>query len=235
MSVPSLLDIQNRLKALGILATVSGIQDPAYFAAVRGFQRINGLGVDGVVGPKTLAELFPAPLPAREESPIVPTYAKPQGEWPRQVNVPATFGSAGSDRATAGKVILPAPMRIAWNKTQRIVSFNCHQLVAPYMTQIFNQTVSHYGEAQWRALGLDLFGGCFNNRLMRGGSNPSMHAYGIAVDIDPERNQLKWGRDRAELAKPAYEPFWKIVEANGALSLGRARNFDWMHFQFARL
>jgi len=55
------------------------------------------------------------------------------------------------------------------------------------------------------------------------------------VDLDPGRNQLKWGRDRAVFARPEYEPFWQIVESEGLVSLGRAKNFDWMHFQAARL
>ena len=70
---------------------------------------------------------------------------------------------------------------------------------------------------------------------MRGAKTWSMHAYGIAVDLDPERNQLKWGRDKAVFARPEYVPFWNIVESEGATSLGRARNYDWMHFQFANL
>ena len=63
----------------------------------------------------------------------------------------------------------------------------------------------------------------------------SMHAWGIAVDLDPINNQLRWGKDRASFARPEFEPFWKIVEANGATSLGRAQNRDWMHYQFAGL
>ena len=86
-----------------------------------------------------------------------------------------------------------------------------------------------------KELGLDLVGGCFNNRPMLGGSKPSMHAYGIAWDLDPERNQLKWDHKLAVFATPKYEKFWAIVEQYGATSLGRERDFDWMHFQFARL
>lgn len=155
--------------------------------------------------------------------------------WPRQSSVPTVFGPAGGPLATAGTVTLPIPFRIAWNKSQKVKTFKCHEKVATAFTEIFTEAVRHYGEAKYVSLGLDLYGGCFNNRNMRGGAVKSMHAYGIAYDIDPERNQLRWGRDRAELAKPAYEPFWKIVEAKGAVSLGRIRNFDWMHFQFANL
>jgi hypothetical protein len=28
---------------------------------------------------------------------------------------------------------------------------------------------------------------------------------------------------------------WKIIESEGAVSLGRRKDYDWMHWQFARL
>ncbi|MCA1748660.1 MAG: M15 family metallopeptidase [Sphingomonadales bacterium] len=70
---------------------------------------------------------------------------------------------------------------------------------------------------------------------MRGGSSWSMHSWGIAIDFDPANNQLRWGRDRARMAKPAYAPFLNAWESEGWISLGRERNFDWMHVQAARL
>jgi len=111
----------------------------------------------------------------------------------------------------------------------------CHFKVAKPMTKIFTNTLDYYGEARIRELGLDLFGGCLNVRKMRGGTRYSMHSWGIAVDIDPANNRLRWTKARARLARKEYEPFWRIVEAQGAISLGRTRNMDYMHFQFARL
>ena len=70
---------------------------------------------------------------------------------------------------------------------------------------------------------------------MRGGSSWSMHSWGIAVDIDPDRNQLNMNRKEATLAKPVYDKFWQFVYDEGAISLGIERDYDWMHFQFARL
>lgn len=155
--------------------------------------------------------------------------------WPRQRDVPAFFGAPGGPACTAGKVLLPFPFRIAWNKSQKVTQFSCHIKVATPLTDIFREASAHYGPARMSELGLDLFGGCFNYRPMRGGTALSMHASGIAVDLDPERNQLRWGRDRAVMARPEYLPWWKIVETHGAVSLGRQRNYDWMHFQFATL
>ena len=146
--------------------------------------------------------------------------------WPRQTQAELTkfFGPAGGAACTTGKVDLPFAFPLAWDNSQKLLKFGCHQLV------------EHYGEKEFRRLRLDQFGGCYNYRLKRGSSSSlSTHAWGIAVDHDPERNQLKWGRDRASFGKTAYEVFWNIVEAEGAVSLGRVRNLDWMHFQFARL
>lgn len=174
-------------------------------------------------------------LPGRTDEEVNRTPSSPKVKWPSQAGVPGFFGPAGSAACTAGKAQLPFPFRIAWNKSQKVKQFSCHEKVADAMTTIFREAAAHYGEAEMRRLGLDLFGGCYNYRPMRGGTAMSMHAYGIAVDLDPERNQLRWGRDRATFARPEYDAFWAIVEAQGAVSLGRKRNYDWMHFQFATL
>lgn len=174
-------------------------------------------------------------LPGRSKEEVEGPPPVGSHKWPSQKGVPAFFGKAGGPQCTAGKAVLPFPFRIAWNKSQKVSSFRCHELVADAFTSIWGQAASHYGEREMVRLGLDLFGGCYNYRPMRGSTAKSMHAWGIAYDGDPERNQLRWGKDRAEFAKPEYDPFWAIVEAHGALSLGRARNYDWMHFQFATL
>lgn len=231
----TLKEIQRKLAAYGFYTgKIDGIAGPKTKAAVEGFQRLNGLKVDGDPGPNTQAALWSEPLPIRDYVP--PFEAHPAAKvWPRQKDVPTVFGQHGNPRATAGKVILPIRFRIAWDTDKTVGSYVCHELVAEPMTRIWQYAVEHYGEDQFRRIGLDLFGGCFNDRKMRGGSNYSMHSYGIAYDVDPVRNQLKWGRDKARLDDAVYDPFWRIVEGTGAVSLGRVANYDWMHFQFARL
>lgn len=152
--------------------------------------------------------------------------------WPRQRDTTSFYGPVGTNQT---RIRLPYAMPLAWNTKQKVKSMLCHERVADAMEGVFTRTLDHYGLARVRTLRLDQFGGCLNVRKMRGGSAYSMHSWGIAVDLDPANNSLRWGRDLAKFAHKDYDAFWRIVEDAGAISLGRLRNFDWMHFQFARL
>ena len=157
----------------------------------------------------------------------------PKNDWPRQQDCLKYYGKPGENQTT---LHLPWDMYIAWDKKKVIKSFSCHEKVHDSMLRCFQRIGDAYPAADIRRkLGLDLWGGCLNVRKMRGGSSWSMHSWGIAIDFDPDRNQLKWGRDKARLAKDDCETFWRIWEEEGWVSLGRARNFDFMHCQAARI
>jgi Putative peptidoglycan binding domain len=221
--------IKARLKELGISTN-------DFKADVRAFQRIHGLRADGIPGPKTQEELWPTPagIPIDRNIPQPPTPFDPPAatHWPRQSECNAYFGPVGQNQI---EFLVPYPMRIAWNKKQAVKRFSCHRKVRDALERIFTQIMTDYDKASRIDLGLDLFSGCLNVRKMTGGSNWSMHAWGIAVDMDSERNQFKWGRGKAKMSEPAYDKYWAAIEHEGAIGLGRTRNFDWMHFQFARL
>jgi hypothetical protein len=123
------------------------------------------------------------------------------------------------------------PMRVAWDKKVIITKFKCHRLVKNAFEAAFKEVLSVYGLQKIQELELDLFGGCYNFRLMRGGKDWSKHSWGIALDTDPEHNQLKWGRDRARMARPEYKAYLDIMDKHGFVSLGRAKNYDWMHVE----
>jgi hypothetical protein len=161
----------------------------------------------------------------------------PQQMWPRQTQdeLIKFFGPVGANQTS---LVLPdgyPDLRLAWDTDNHLRKFQCHERVVLPMTRVLERVVDAYGPAKIVALGLDLFGGCLNVRRMRGGSSWSTHAWGIAVDFDPANNQLRWDRKRARFAKPEYVKWWELWEAEGAVSLGRVRDFDWMHVQFARL
>lgn len=202
-------------------------------AAVRKFQAASGIAPDGVVGKVTAAALDKSPPSNVADGTAKPVPAPAQkNAWPRQSECSRFYGAVGKNQAT---LTLPYAMRIAWDKRQVITRFSVHEKVHDSAARCFARIADAYDAAQRSAAGIDLFGGCLNVRTMRGGSTYSMHSWGIAIDFDPERNQLRWGRDQARLAKPDCETFWKIWEDEGWLSLGRSRNFDWMHVQAARL
>lgn len=226
--------IQERLAALGLYrAAVDGKIGEETRSAVRAFQRSVGLRDDGIAGPLTLSRLFPEdPIPGRDIDPPMAEPATAKPIWPRQSECSAFYGAVGTGQTT---LVLPFPMRLAWDLDKTIQKFSIHAKVHASAVRAFDRIAAAFTPAQRSDLGIDIWGGCLNVRPMRGGSRPSMHSWGIAIDFDPDRNQLRWGRDRARLAKPDAEPFWRIWEDEGWVSLGRVRNMDWMHVQAARL
>jgi peptidoglycan hydrolase-like protein with peptidoglycan-binding domain len=215
--------------------------------ATKQFQSKKKLKADGIVGPRTwkfvpnnFIPVLPA-IPVNKPSSNNNNNNKPSAPskpsnlvWPKQdYNSMVNFyGPVGENQT---KLTLPYPMKLAWGTSTTLIRITCHKKCSESFYNIFEKTLNQYGQKEITRLRLDLFGGCLNVRKMRGSSAWSTHSWGCAIDLDPDRNQLKWGRDRATFARKEYEPFWKIVENEGAVSLGRARNFDWMHFQFAKL
>ena len=126
---------------------------------------------------------------------------------------------------------LPYPMRLAWDTDTSVNRMRCHKLVADKFLAVFNEIHRVYGYAKIKELGIDLFGGCFNFRKMRGGNDWSRHSWGVAIDLDPARNKLKETSKTARFARPEYKPMIDIFYKHGFISLGVEKNFDWMHFE----
>src|SRR5687767_12035908 len=72
---------------------------------------------------------------------------------------------------------LPYPMRIAWDTKVIVSKIQCHKLIAPNLLNVFNDLLTDYALTELKRLGIDLFGGCVNVRLMRGSKTKwSRHA-----------------------------------------------------------
>jgi hypothetical protein len=128
-------------------------------------------------------------------------------------------------------IILPYPMRLAWDHETKVTRMSCHKAVKANFLAVFADLQEHYGYDKLVELGIDLFGGCFNFRKMRGGSDWSVHSWGLAIDLDPDRNQLKESHNTARFARPEYKPMIDIFYKHGFVSLGVEKDYDWMHFQ----
>ena len=128
-------------------------------------------------------------------------------------------------------VICPYPLRIAWDTDTTTSKVRCHKLIAPNLKAVFTDLLAHYGYDKIKELGIDLYGGCFNYRKMRGGSSLSKHAFGIAIDLDPARNTLKETKKTARFARAEYKPMIDIFYKHGFIGLGIEKDIDWMHWE----
>lgn len=196
--------------------------------------------LDGLWGPQT-EFAYDALVHLLEEGVLPPLWRDitpldiNPNHWPmqRQAEMEAFYGPHCD--VPLVRVEAPWQLKIAWNLSSTTRRISCHEKVADSLGRVLTQVHDHYGDAEIKRLGLDLYGGCYNCRNIRGGSSWSTHSWGMAIDWDPGHNQYNWGRDRARMAHPDYEDWWRFWEEEGWLSLGRTRNFDWMHIQAAKL
>ena len=143
----------------------------------------------------------------------------------------AKYGQPG-DPDNLTTLVLPYPMRIAWDLKKTVTKIQCHKLVADKLKAVFDDLLAHYGYSDLNKLGIDLFGGCVNVRLQRGSKTKwSRHAWGIAIDLDPARNTLKETSKTARFARPEYKPMIDIFYKHGFVGLGPEKNYDWMHWE----
>ena len=200
---------------------------------------INSGAVDGFWGPQTdyafdelehLTQYGERPAPWRD----IQQPSTHRDRWPLESETALSdfYGVPGD--VPLVQIELPYKLCLSWNLRQQVSRLTCHAQVADSLSKVLTGVLEYYGEDGIRELRLDRFGGCYNHRRKRGGTSWSTHAWGIALDFDPDRNRLKWGRDRAALASADYDHWWQLWEEEGWYSLGRARNIDWMHVQAAR-
>lgn len=228
--------LQSRLASHGFsTGLIDGNIGPVTIKALRAFQASQGIEPTGRADQVTIVALRATSIGsvARPElisdaAGILPT----KKAWPKQSDVPAFYGAVGTNQT---QIEIPFDMHLAWDKGTRVRKMTLHKKVAASATFIFHDIAGIYSAAERKALGIDLFGGSLNVRKMRGGNSYSMHSWGIAIDFDPECNGLNTHSPAARLSHADAVPFWQAWEAEGWLSLGRAKNFDWMHVQAARL
>jgi hypothetical protein len=141
------------------------------------------------------------------------------------------YGKPNEEGSYLVSIDLPYPMRLAWDTKTSVTKMRCHSLVADKFKAVFADLLAHYGLPKIQELGIDLFGGCFNFRKMRGGNDYSRHSWGLAIDLDPDRNKLKETAKTARFARPEYKTMIDIFYKHGFKSLGVEKNYDWMHFE----
>ncbi len=188
--------------------------------------------VDGYVGPNTLRALedyqnLLRGVPASDEE-----IAQSSTVWPRYKDMEKFYGPVGQN---IERYKSPYVMKLAWDTDTTVSKLSLNKRCGTSAIGVMEEARDHYGVKGIRELRLDLFGGSLNVRKMRGGSSYSVHSWAAAIDFDPSHNQFRWNDSRATLDEKEYDFWWKLWEAAGWVSLGRERNYDWMHVQACRL
>ena len=194
-------------------------------------------GTKPVFAPRQAVDTGPtgaAPTTPTSPTATVP-YVKPSntnlckgGGFPKQREVERVYGPMGQNQAS-----LPSPYTLYVYGQQTNV-IRAHEMVVESAQRVLTRALDHYGAAQIHALKLDIYGGALCVRKMKGGNSWSMHSWGIAMDWHPEANGFKVNHTQALFAQPIYVKWWELWEEECWVSLGRARDFDWMHIQAAR-
>jgi hypothetical protein len=126
-------------------------------------------------------------------------------------------------------MVAPYPLAASWDPAVTIKRLRCHRRVAESLREILRAILGHYGSLESvRDNRMHLTGGVYNFRRISGSARLSMHSYGAAIDLDPERNPL------GKAWEPGMMPMEvvQIFEDAGWKWGGRvAHRPDCMHFQ----
>jgi hypothetical protein len=182
---------------------------------IKAIQRRIGVSDDGFWGPKSIAacqshlrKLMPSPNP-----------------WPAsdQASLTRFYGRAGDESQLVAAPV--AGLGIEYDgKPVRVI--RCHKKVADSLRRV----LTAISQGPHKRI-LATYAGCYNNRAMRGGSLPSLHARGAAIDLEPDGNgnHVAWPT-RANMPLDIMEAFAR----EGWLAAGAFWGRDAMHFQATR-
>ncbi len=176
------------------------------------------------------------------QTPEAKTQKPVAAKYPRQADVAKYFGriDIGADGRPTDRwesnaltqIALPYPLRLSWDTDVTVHRLTCHQAIARDLNSIFGEIKRLYSEdiQKIRAARMDLYGGCYNFRPMRGGSQLSMHSYGIAIDLDPDGNPFHkpWKHDAGMMPGEVVDIFLAHGWTWGGLWKSSP---DPMHFQ----
>lgn len=163
--------------------------------------------------------------------------------WPKQSECDAFYGNP-RNRADPAKpsdaweaanlVYVKAPFDMRYEGTLLKKGVRIHKNCADSLKRVFDAIWKAAGQSQAKidAWGVSIYGGGYTYKLMKSGKALSMHSWGCAIDLDPERNGYKD-------TTPNFANIPEVVaafDAEGWEWGGRWKDpCDGMHFQAARV
>jgi hypothetical protein len=119
--------------------------------------------------------------------------------WPadNQTALKRFYGTPGRGGTLEAQIVRVVPPFQMYYGEVRIKSLLFHKKAAPALLAALNEIWEKSGrdQAKLDRLGVSKTGGTYNPRLVRGSAtNWSSHAFGMAIDIDPDHNGFNTGR-----------------------------------------
>lgn len=133
------------------------------------------------------------------------------------------FGEPCAPACSAGRVQLPAPIKLGWQNAT-VTRVACHILMVPVFTAVFNEI---HSAGLWSLL--KTFDGIYNCRSIKGSENRSTHSWGISVDLNAATNRQG---SIGNMDRRIVQIFEKHGFHWGGRFSGRRR--DDMHFEFVK-
>jgi hypothetical protein len=129
-------------------------------------------------------------------------------------------------------LMLPFPMRRAHALNDSAIGgIVCNPLVAVSLYKCLCGMLKHYGYNKLKRLNLDIVGDVFVYRTINESiwkeKRFSVHAFGAAIDINPDENQETWTREQSKMPEKVIE----IFSDHGWTNAGVRYGMDFMHFQ----
>lgn len=140
----------------------------------------------------------------------------------------SVYGKAGDEAAL---VYVKPPYPIYYDGKEYKHGVRVHKRVADSLAAVFADVLKEYGAEKIHKLGLDVYDGAYTYKRTAGGGSLSVHAWGLAIDWGAARNGLRVHAPQAQFSGPEYAAWWRIWERHGWHSLGREKDYDWMHVQ----
>jgi hypothetical protein len=171
-----------------------------------------GTQPDGIWGEKSAAACRKHLLSLM---PIVSPWPKPD-----ERNMTNFYGKSGDESNLVGLFVHGLGVKYDGSP---VATIRCHRLVSDSLGRVIAEIAKT--PAKWV---LAQYAGCFNNRPMRGGSRPSKHSWGVAIDLAPGTNGLKqkWPA-QSDMPLSVMEAFAR----EGWTSAGAFWGRDAMHFE----
>ena len=151
-------------------------------------------------------------------------------QWPHDdmASKIAFFGDPNKTSFQNQNLIIITPPFQMYYEGHPLKGINVNKKVATALLLVFNEVLDKCGHDQKKidASGVSAFGGCYNFRPIRGSKNLSNHAFGAAIDIDPEHYPLGATKRQPDIIINAFKN-------QGALYGGDYKGRkDPMHWEF---